>query len=68
MTTGSLCSTDISSRVVFIKSIQCLHMLALAYTTRPGNERRRKRRKVICQKGWLTERASAQQRWLPYTQ
>jgi len=29
---------------------------------------RRRRRIFICQKGWLPERASAHQRWLPYTQ
>jgi len=28
---------------------------------------RRRRRKYICQRGWLPERASAHRRWLPYT-
>jgi len=28
---------------------------------------RRRRRKFICQKGWLQERASARRRWLPLT-
>jgi len=51
-------SSDVTVTFVYIFQEGC----------RTESLRRRRRRKFIYQKGWLTERASAHQRWLPYTQ